>query len=209
MLGHQSFAPVAGSDTYSTLSLLSQSGRLPLTPIQEAAKKVLARSAGLVIRWIKNDAEKVTTYKKRTQIEIDPAVLPAQVVFDCILDVDLPQDMLRNANIAGMLKDAELVDDRWIHENILRVGQTVDMKRRIIAQKVADALAAHTIGQYVKMATEPAPPPPGSEQPQGGQPGAQGGLPPVQMGELPMNEQPQGMPGEMGLPPGTMPGAMA
>jgi hypothetical protein len=166
---------------------------LPLVPIQEAAKKILARSAQLVMKWIRNDEEPLELYNKRTKVNIDPLQIPDRVVFDVILDVDLPQDMLRNANIASMLKQARLVDDRWIHENILRIGQTVNMKKRIIAQDVADALAGHTVQTYIQQATQPPQPPPDQQQP--GQPGPEAG-------QMPMNEQPQGMPGEMGMPPG-------
>lgn len=189
-------APVAGNDTYSTLSLLSQSGRLPLTPIQEAARKVLARSAQLVMKWIRHDEEAAAVYDQRTKLEIDPVQIPERIVFDVVLDVNLPQDMLRNANIATMLKQAELVDDKWIHENILRIGQTVNMKKRILRQKVGDTLAANMAQKYIESVTQPPKPPGPPAQPD--QPATSGGLPNVQAGQLPMNEQPGGMPGEMG-----------
>jgi hypothetical protein len=200
-------SPLAGTDTFSTVSLLSQSGRLPLTPIQEGAKKALSRMAQLTMRWIKNDGQGLTTYDGRKAIDIDPLLIPDRVVFDVILDVDLPQDMLRNANIAHMLKESGLVDSQWIHENILNVGQTVDMKKRVLAEMVADALSQQTVQQYMQMMEQAKQqaqqPPQGEEMPpqQPGRPGPVGGMPPEQMGELPMNEQPGGMPGEM-MPPG-------
>ena len=194
-------APVAGTDTFATLSLLSQAGRLPLVPIQEGAKDLLSRTMQLTMRWIKNDGEKQSVYQGGETYDIDPAQIPERLVIDTILDVDLPQDMLRNANIASMLKRDALVDDRWIHENILKIGQTKNMRKRIVAQQVADMLIARTIKQYMQSLEPQQPPAPPQGGPQQGPPPGPGGpgFNPAAGGMAPAEA---GMMGQEQAPPG-------
>ena len=199
-------APVSGQLAYSTISLLSQAGRLPLVPIQEAAEDILSSAMRMTMKWIKFKGETATAYKQAESVEIDPAQIPERVVFHCSMDVDLPQDMLRNANIATMLKQAMLVDDKWIHENILKVGQTTDMKKRIVAQQVSDLLIKDTVEKFLKQWQQAtAPKQPQQSPPMQGQPGqppvsgpgfdpSQGGMSSVEANGMQSGDQAQSMP---------------
>ena len=73
-------------------------------------------------------------------MDIDPKVLPDNLVIDVQLDAELPQDKLQQANIASMLKQQMLASDEWIRENILNVGQSKEMTKKIMEERFVDTM---------------------------------------------------------------------
>ncbi len=192
--------PLAGADTFSTVSLLAQSGRLPLIGTQRRGGDGIAGIVELVLSRLKDEGKQY----KANGIDLSPADIPEYVQVNTKLDVSLPQDKLQLANIGMLLDKGGLADKEWIRQNILNINQSADMDERIWAQNASYAM----FGQYLteemakRQPAQPGPsggilgasrtlpgkmppmPPSGPTGPQMGEP-MQGGLPQAQAGMLP------------------------
>jgi hypothetical protein len=138
-------APMAGNTTFSELSLLSQSGRLPLMGPKERGGWGIASVAELILSmWRSNK-----TRFKGNGINLKISDIPKYAQFDVSLEVKLPQDQLQMANIATLLQKAGLADDEWIQTNILGIDNPSIMRKRVWTQQASQALAGTAIQQMV------------------------------------------------------------
>lgn len=212
--------PLTGSPAFSTVALLSQSGRLPLIETQKLVGEAIADTMEKALLWYRSG-------KPCKALQIKPSDIPEYLQLDVQLDVDLPQDKLQMANIAGMLTRADnpLTTKEWARENILNIGQSTKMEEDILAEKMFEALAQQYLNQALaqqylmkRLQQAQAQPPVQVPQQQGegippgatpvpvgaegqGMNPAMGGLPPQMAGMIPgmgEGQMPEGMPPEMG-----------
>lgn len=127
--------PMSKGTAYSTVALLSQSGRLPLIATQRTGGWGIGNGYETMFILAKDKKKKRTAIYEGGMLDIDPKELPDNLVIDVHLDAELPQDKLQQANIAGMLKQYNLASDEWIRENILNIGQSKDMTRQIMEEQ--------------------------------------------------------------------------
>jgi hypothetical protein len=127
--------PMSKGTAYSTVALLSQSGRLPLIATQRTGGWGIGTAFELMFDMIKDKKQKRTAVFDSGLLDIDPAELPENLIIDVTLDAELPQDKLQQANIAGMLKQYGLASDGWIRENILNIGQSKDMTKEVLGEQ--------------------------------------------------------------------------
>jgi len=122
-------APPSGALNFSSISLLTQSGRLPLIGTKQGVGGVLATLATRALRWMRESGDG-KLYDQRTGLDIalTPDDIPNRVPMRCNLDVDLPQDKLQLANAAQAMKGVG-VSDTYIQENVLGIGQPVAMRK--------------------------------------------------------------------------------
>lgn len=172
-------ASLQGSPAYSTYSLLSQSGRLPLVQIQTRTEFAIEDVMTMAIEWYRDSGQALEGYPK-------PSEIPADFTLEVKMDVNLPQDKLQTANVAVMLKQANIVDDGWIRANILNIDNSTKMTEAIWSQQAADALMQMYLQQRIQ-----------AMMAQQIQPGGPGGPGPGQAGP--------GMPGIGGANPNGMP----
>lgn len=194
-------APVAGDSTFSELSLLSQSGRLPLIGAQRRGGWGIGGVAELMLDLIRHDP----AYGNAAGIKAGD--IPPGTRVEVKLDVKLPQDKLQQANIARMITqgDNPIASVRWARENILNIGDSDAMDKEILDER-ADILAAQSgLPQLVQQLM-------GLAQGQMGAPTGGEQMPPP--GEQPMQQGPMMAEGQEqaveGMPPqmaGMMPGA--
>jgi hypothetical protein len=185
------------------VSLLSQSGRLPLITPQRTAGWAIAKACKLALQWQKADGEGYG--------ELKASDIPERFKLEAGLEISLPQDQLQLANVAKMLKGT--VSDRWIRENILKIGQSDAMQKEIWTEQTQEALVMQFIQQMLAaQQQQQAAPMPGPGGPAG--PGLSSPMqPPMPQPPGPMagmQPQLQGLPPEMaqggGQPPdGTLP----
>lgn len=210
--------PMGGSPGFSTVALLSQSGRLPLICTQKLAAEAIGNALEIALQWYR-ESKPVKGYCK-------PSDVPDNLRLDVKLDVNLPQDKLQQANIASMLAKSGVASLEWVRGNILNIEQSTDMTEDIKAEQFFDAMAmqylqtkmqeAQIKQQQAQMAQQqpqlgqgmpPQQGPMPAEQPMGGpvpvgaegegfNPGM-GGLPPAAAGMIPPGEQT-----DQALPPG-------
>ena len=132
-------APPQGSMAFSSISLLAQAGRLPLVSHKEMMGRAAADLLLIAMRWLKQDDEKTSFYKKDlTSVEVDPADIPDNLVIRCVIEPDLPQDRLSAANVGLMLVNGKLASRSWVRENILNMGQTHIMDTDIWTEQRMD-----------------------------------------------------------------------
>ena len=221
---NQSLGEGAGKgDPYALASLLHQAGRLPLSGVQKMMGEALARMMEITFQWMKHNKKKSKMQAKYgTDLTVDPKDIPAVLEFECTVDVDLPQDKLQQANIAGMLQKGQLASDEWIQGNVLGIENPDQVRKQIFKEMATKVMGGKVVEQVInQMMTPPAPPPNGNPNGAGGpvptdpnnpqgpaDPRAgmnmpvQGGLPPAMAGPMPqqppdMQMPPEGMPPEM------------
>lgn len=199
--------PLSAGTAFSSYSLLSQSGRVPLISIQKRGGWGIAEAVELALRFYKDGK------RKHPALDISPSDIPANLQLDAKLDIALPQDKLQMANIAQMLVNSGLATREWARENVLNISQSRQMDDDIWAERAADTQYMAWLQQQQQqaaMSTQPQQPmmPPGGAETQmippemqagammpGGQGEmVQGGLPPQMAGMLPGQ-------GEAAVPP--------
>ena len=169
--------------TFSSLAMLSSAGKLPLIDPQRALQQAFEEVFDYILYRIKTDGIE-------NEI-IPPADIPDNYELSVEFKPKLPQDDLRNAQVAGMIGDK--VSDEWIHTNLLQIGDSAAMQKQIVKEQVMKAMVqamlqdqqflGGMIAQIMGQGKQPA-------QVQGQtQPGAQPAMPQGQ----PM-PQPQGQP---------------
>lgn len=186
-------APVEANIAFSTVSLLAQQGRLPLSGPQRAIGDAISALLELGMRVMKSSKSSFMS----NGIDLQPSTMPEDIQIDVNIDIKLPQDKLQLANIAHLLKNDGLTDLEWIQTNILNITDTTTMSRNIIRDKLyaqlGEAKIASLIQEWVASVanvpaaggintsnlpvppTEPPPGIPGQEAPMGGD--GQAGVP--------------------------------
>ena len=207
--------PVSSDVSYSSYSLMTQSGRLPLIATQRMTGNVMAEALEIGLKWVKDEGKEVSASFETIQAELVPADIPDIVDVKVQLEIELPQDRLQMANAANMLAqgDRPLVSKRWVRENVLNVGQSADMTREIWDESTAEVFYQKMlyenmaqIAQLKQMAMQP------PEMMASGVPGAQaptpvgpGGMMPPAMGQEGGPQPNFGTPPQPNMPPGPQP----
>ena len=121
---------VGSNVPFSSLAMLSNSGKLPLVDPQRALEQVFT------------DAFNHILYRIRTEVieneQIDSADITEEMEIAVNLQAKLPQDSLRNAQVAQQLGD--LVSDEWKHTELLQIGDTVDMQKQQMKESMKKAI---------------------------------------------------------------------
>lgn len=216
--------PLGGQQAFSTVALLSQSGRLPLVSVQQCGGFAIAKAFENVLALMKDGGGMRSAVWLNDIIEIDPKDIDTAVTIDVVLDAELPTDQMKQASIAAQLR--EIVSQRYIRENVLRINDPVSMSEEIfeeefdrtmmqellrgdmrqqITQEVQQQLMQEMQNQQ-RIAQMQGPPPMAPEQgrPEQGPPtrgiDSYGGIPPSAAGMIPATR-----PGEKPVPYGTTP----
>jgi len=130
--------PLGSNTSFSAVSLLSQSGRLPLVNYQRCGGWGIATALEVMFDLMKDRGKSRTVRYLQGKLDIDPKMLPEDLLIDVKLDADLPQDKLQQTNIASMLMQTGLVDRSWVRENVLNIGQTQDMDQAVQEERFTD-----------------------------------------------------------------------
>jgi hypothetical protein len=116
---------------FSTVSLLNQVGRLPLTAPQKRGGWGIATACEYMFEMLKDRGSIRQLKTKEGILEFDPKEIPDDLIVEAKLEVDLPQDQMNQANIAQLVTQAGLASRRWARENILNIGQSEAMDKEI------------------------------------------------------------------------------
>jgi hypothetical protein len=208
--------PVSANTPYSSLALLSQSGRLPLVATQKMVSHALGEALEIALKWLKKDNKKGTAKYEAISAELTPDQIPDIVDIKVQLEIELPQDRLQMANAANMLAQGEnpMVSKSWVRENVLNIGQSGDMDKAIWDEKTTDIYFQKFLYQKIlemqqlKQAAMMPPNQMGSGMPganirQGVMPG--GAMPQNLEGGMPAQPPNYGTPPQPNTPPGAQP----
>jgi hypothetical protein len=162
----------SGTMPFSSLSLLSNSGKLPLVDPQRALEQVFTDAFNHILYRIKEEGIK--------NEQIKPEAITDEMIVEVGLTAKLPQDSLRNAQVAQGLGD--LVSDEWKLSELLQVTNTKDMQRQLFTEQMKKAVFAsmlqnpqimqQAVGAIMGQGNQPPQQPgqPGPDQMQGQQP---------------------------------------
>lgn len=130
-----------GNAPYSSIALLNQASRLPLVDIQKGCASGIGQMMEIAIDMVRERGSKATVQGEKGVVEIKSSDIKGPVLFDVILDVDLPQDQRQNAQTAAQLTEGDwpLTPDRWVHENLLGIGQSTEVMKEIGKEKIMKA----------------------------------------------------------------------
>lgn len=140
-------APPQSTLAFSAISLLSQSGRLPLMGAKQLGGQAISNMMIAALKWMRQDGTTTMLYRRGSSITLDPREFPERIVIECDLEPDLPTDKLQMANTANAIVQNKLASYRWARENILQIGQSDAMDKEIYFEEmvrfnVQQALAA-------------------------------------------------------------------
>lgn len=154
------------SSTFSGLAMLASSGKLPMVDAQRALENAF------------KDCFEHILYRIKTDAMPNPLIQPMDIPEDYELSVtfkpNLPQDNLRNAQIAQSL--GGLVSDEWKYQELLQVGDAGAMRKQIAKEQMVAALLQKMVtdpqfmGEMMQkvMGMKPPAPQPMPQQPQQG-----------------------------------------
>ena len=161
--------PLGGDAPYSTVALLSQSGRLPLIYTQRMGGWGLGEAIEMAYRWMKHDSKSSKAAYRDEEVELKPDEIPDDFEIETTLEISLPQDRLSESTIANNLAGGEdpLVSRKWVLENVIRESSAEDMQKEIWSEKAANLRAMSyfadklmEIKQKMEQALAPPAPPP-------------------------------------------------
>lgn len=142
-----------GTFTFSAISLLSQSGRLPLVSPKESGGQMIGSLLTIALTWFKKDGGKTKLYSNQSgYVELTPADVPERVVFKVILEPDLPQDKLQLTQVADAIITKRIGSRRWVRENIMQMGQSLEMDKEIWKERRRDYEVDKLFAQLEQMA---------------------------------------------------------
>lgn len=192
--------PLGENAPFSMVALLHQAGRLPLLVSQRLASWAIADAAKMALLWMKADGARGIAGYKHESVTLKPSEIPDNFAIEAKLEIDLPQDMLQQANVYKLLTEGEnpAVSAEWGRENILNIGRPKEMQKQIWNERAGMTMFMQYLQDQIMVMQQQQ-----QMQAQGMPPGmGQPGMPPEGM-------PPEGMPPQVqGLPPEMMQGGM-
>jgi hypothetical protein len=185
--------PLTGQNAYSSISLLTQSGRLPIVGIQTQCALAYASAMEISMIWYK--------YLKVKWGELSPSSIPDNLQIDCKLKADLPQDKRQDMFYAVEGLKNGLLSKRLASEG-LGYEQSDDMQEEIQKEKlIAAQMQADAEIEYQRIFEE-------ARSKMGNAPNANatgGNVPPTQETGMPPESMGQTGNGLPGMPMGGVP----
>jgi len=141
-------AAPSGSMAFSAISLLSQTGRLPLIGTRNGVGGVAAQLMKRALRSMKlNNDGRMYSARSGLEIALAPDDIPDRVPMECVLEVSLPQDKLQMANAAVTLKREKMAPLSWIQENVLGIGQTGKVQKQMMSDQLLEFMVEEFMRQ--------------------------------------------------------------
>lgn len=148
-----------GNAAFSTYSLLSQSGRVPLITIQKRGSFAISQMMEKAFILMK-DAGGTSRVKSKEagSLELSAQDIPEDLIIDADLKIDLPQDKKMAIQIAAMAGagDHPLLDMETIRRELLEEDQSDDIDKAIAREQFIWTKYKLALMQ---MAQPPTPPP--------------------------------------------------
>lgn len=178
--------PMSSGTAFSTVSLLSQAGRLPLVPYQRMGSFVIGEAMRTVFKLLKAGGGKSKAWGGNGVTEFKPSDLPDNPNIEARLEIEMPQDERQNAMIALQMTqgDAPLMSRARAREEYLGIGQPDEEEKAIWDEQASIMQFQMMLQQQAQQAQRQAQqqaqmaaiPPQGMGQMPTGGPGAQPGL---------------------------------
>lgn len=133
--------PLGANAPFSMVSLLSQSGRLPLIPYQRAASFAFSDIMKMAMRMMKGVGGKISAVGNKGIIEYYAKDIPEVFELTCNLDISMPTDERQNVVMAtqATFGTNPVVSMKYAREKILKITNPDEMQEEIWAEQLAAA----------------------------------------------------------------------
>ena len=192
----QTLGQNVNAGTFSSLAMLSSAGKLPMVDAQRALQNAFKDIFLHILYRIKEEGIENEL--------IQPAEIPAEVDMEVTFEPKLPQDNLRNAQVAASI--GQYVSQEWLHTNLLQVNDSAAMQKQVAKEQIYAAILQGVVqnpqfmqGIMTQIIGQPQQP---QQQPQPGQmpqgqpeqmqppPDMGNGMPPEMTGQMQAQGQP-------------------
>jgi len=137
---------------FSTVSLLHQAGRLSLTSPQKRGSWGISGIMEIIMDIISHNGKKGSVRTmNRGLVEFEKGDIPESLIIEANLEIDLPQDMLQQTNIANMVVQSGLASRRWTRENVLNIAQSDKMDEEVWTEQTAEQLKQMIVSNLMQM----------------------------------------------------------
>lgn len=140
------FGTGGGSSSFSESTLLAQSARLPLVPLQ----KTVGAAIGDIVQTALDIMRDKGINFKFGEVEIKAKDLPEDMVVDAKLDVILPQERTQLAATAATINSNGLASMEWVRSEIMGISNNEKMEKQIAQERVSKALAEYYTQKMVQ-----------------------------------------------------------
>lgn len=140
------FGTSGGGSSFSEATLLAQSARLPLVPIQHNVGSAIADIVQVAIDIMREKGINVTF----GETEIKGREIPEDLVVDAKLDIILPQERTQLAATAATINANGLASKEWVRSEVMGVSNNEEMEKQIAQEKVSGALTEYYIQKMVQ-----------------------------------------------------------
>jgi hypothetical protein len=150
--------PLGANAPFSMVSLLSQSGRLPLIPYQRAASFAFSDIMKIAMRMMKGSKQDINVVGNEGIIKFYSKDIPETFELTCNLDISMPTDERQNVVMAtqATFGASPLVSQKWARENWLKITNPDEMQTEIWAEQLAAAqIQAQIFAQQQQMMPQP------------------------------------------------------
>ena len=130
------FGTGGGSSSFSESTLLAQSARLPLVPLQ----RTVGAAIGDIVQIALDIMRAKSINFKFGEIDIKAKDLPEDMVVDAKLDVILPQERTQLAATAATINANGLASKEWVRSEIMGIPNNEKMEQQIAQENVSKAL---------------------------------------------------------------------
>jgi len=133
--------PLGANAPFSMVSLLSQSGRLPLIPYQRAASFAFSDVMKMAMRLMKKADGQINVVGNEGLIKFYAKEIPETFELTCNLDISMPTDERQNVVMASQATFGTdpLVSKKWARESWLKITNPDEMQTEIWAEQIAAA----------------------------------------------------------------------
>jgi len=122
----QTLGQAVEGSTFSGLAMMSSAGTLPLEDPKEAIEGAFRDIFDHILCRVK--------YEGIEHPILAAADIPDDYIIIVTMKPKLPQDDLRNAQVAANLGD--LVSDEWKHTNLLQIGDSDAMRKQVVKEQM-------------------------------------------------------------------------
>ena len=140
------FGTGGGSSSFSESTLLAQSARLPLVPIQRNVGAAIGDIVQIALDIMK---ERGINFKFG-DVDIKAKDLPEDLTVDATLDVILPQERTQLAATAATIQANGLASKEWVRSEIMGISNNDQMEKQIAQENVSNALVQYYTQKMVQ-----------------------------------------------------------
>jgi len=151
--------PLGANAPFSMVSLLSQSGRLPLAPYQRLISFALADIMKISLDMLRGSGGKMQVAGEKGIVEFYAKDLPETFELECNLDIAMPTDERQNVVMASQAVFGEdpLVSKNYAREKWLGIEQPDELQEEIWTEKELNIRQQQELMASLQQATPQSP----------------------------------------------------